>query len=103
MRVNSVVVFEPSRQLAHDRCCVSKLRDASVISLHRAHERLGHSVRLGALDRGGARLEADVTSKALGVVCDVSGAVVGQPFDGRRQSIDRAEPVFKTRSRETSP
>jgi hypothetical protein len=69
------------------------LRDAALIALHRAHERLGHSVRLGALDRGGAGLEADVTSKALGVVCDVSGAVVGQPFDGRRQSIEPVVPL----------
>src|SRR5215208_4083208 len=46
---------------------------------HRFAERKACSPRpfrsTGAFDRNGAGLEADVTSKALGVVCDVSGAL----------------------------
>ena len=46
------------------------------------------------LPRSGSRFEADVASEAAYLAGEVTGAIVGQPLDGDRQAIDRAEAML---------
>src|SRR5579862_5799451 len=91
------LVAEPGRQAIENGASVWQRRDADVVALERAHEGFGHSVGLRALDGRGDWLEAEVAREAPCVPGDVSRAVVGQPFDGRLQSIDAPETGFDGR------
>src|SRR5262249_61338099 len=53
-----------------------------------------NSIALWTFDRGGPRLEADVASEAACLAGEVTAAIVGQPLDGDRQAIDRAEAML---------
>src|SRR5205807_511945 len=68
--------------------------DADIVTLDRADEGFGHSIALWAFDRRGSRFEADVASKAACLAGEVTTAIVGQPLDGDRQAIDRAEAML---------
>lgn len=94
MRVDGVVVVEPSGQLVDHGSGVGLFGDADVIPLHGAHERLGHAVGLWAFDRGCARPEVDLAGKAAGFSGGVAAAIVGQPFDSGRQAVHAAEAVL---------
>jgi hypothetical protein len=54
----------------------------------------GHSIALWTFDRRGSRFEADVASEAACLAGEVTAAIVGQPLDGDRQAIDRAEAML---------
>src|SRR5271163_4485111 len=68
--------------------------DADVIALDRSSEGLGHSITPWTFDWGGSRFKADVASEAASIASDIAAAIVREPFDGNRQSIDRAEPML---------
>src|SRR5262249_9715395 len=68
--------------------------DADIVTLDRADEGFGHSIALWAFDWRGSRFEADVASKAACLAGEVTAAIVGQPLDGDRQAIDRAEAML---------
>ena len=95
MRVNIVVVVEPTRQLIDDSAGVGFVADAGVVSLQRPYERLGHAVRLRAFDRGGAWDQADVAGEPAGVGGGIATAVVGQPLDRLAERVHLAEPMFQ--------
>src|SRR5262249_58748286 len=52
------------------------------------------SIALWTFDRRGSRFEADVASEAACLAGQVTAAIVGQPLDGDRQAIDRAEAML---------
>ena len=56
--MNLVVVGDPSRKPAHDRCGVNARTDPEVVALDCAHEGFGHAVALWAFHECGSRLEA---------------------------------------------
>jgi hypothetical protein len=85
MRMDGIVVVEPGRQLADDRSGIGLFGDADVISLHGAHERLGHAVGLRAFNGGCAGFEVDLAGEATRLPGGVAAAVISQPFDGCRQ------------------
>src|SRR5262249_61456471 len=60
----------------------------------RADEGFGPSFALWAFDWRGFGFEADVASKAACLAGEVTAAIVGQPLDGDRQAIDRAEAML---------
>src|SRR5262249_44744467 len=68
--------------------------DADIVTLDRADEGFGHSIALWAFDRRGSRFQAEVASEAACLVGEVTAAIVGQPLDGDRQAIDRAEAML---------
>lgn len=68
--------------------------DADVVALDRTNEGFGHSITLRTFDRRCSRFKADVASEATSVASDVTTAVVGEPFDGQRQTIDPTEPML---------
>jgi len=94
MRVKLVVMVEPIRQSEHDRPGIWNGVRRDVVALEGPHEGFGHAVALRALNRGGERLQADIAGEATGLSSDGAGAVVGQPFDGLRHAVDRAEAVL---------
>src|SRR5215203_5243007 len=94
MRVNLVVVFEPGRELLHYRFGVRDGRDPNVVAFQRADERLGHSVRLRADERRGARDEADLAGEAAGLASEVAAAVVGPPLDRAGQAVHPTEAML---------
>jgi hypothetical protein len=55
---------------------------------------LCHSIALWTFDWRGSRIEADVASAAACLAGEVTAAIVGQPLDGDRQAIDRAEAML---------
>jgi hypothetical protein len=56
----------------------------------RPDEALSRSVALRTFD-GRSHLKTDVASEAAGLTGKIATAVVRQPFDGDRQTIDHAE------------
>src|SRR5262249_9555534 len=68
--------------------------DADIVTLDRADEGFGHSIALWAFDWRCSRFEAEVASKAACLAGEVTAAIVGQPLDGDRQAIDRAEAML---------
>src|SRR5262249_61155094 len=68
--------------------------DADIVTLDRADEAFGHSIALWAFDWRCRRFEAEVASKAACLAGEVTAAIVGQPLDGDRQAIDRAEAML---------
>ena len=68
--------------------------DADVVTLDGADEGFCHSVALRTFDRRRSRFKADVASEAASIAGDIATAVVGEPFDGDRQTIDPAEPML---------
>src|SRR6516165_2669287 len=80
--------------LVHDGVCIRARTDADIITLDGADEGFSHSIALWTFDRRGSRLEADVASEAACLAGEVTAAIVGQPLDGERQAIDRAEAML---------
>lgn len=91
MRLEGVVVVGPAVQLVDHGSSVGLFGDADVVSLHGAHERLGHAVGLRAFDGCCAGLEIDLACEAAGLLCCVTAAIVSQPFDGGRQPVHTAD------------
>jgi hypothetical protein len=94
MRVNLVVVGDPRWQLVHHGLGIWTRTDADVVAFDRAHESFSHSVALWTFDRRRSGFETDGASEAAGIASDVAAAVVGEPFDGRREAIEPAEPML---------
>src|SRR5690606_31221467 len=94
MRMDGVVVVEPAGQLVDHGSGVGLFGDADIVSLHGAHEGLGHAVGLWAFDGGCARPEVDLAGEAAGLSGGVAATVVGQPLDGRGQPVHTAEAVL---------
>ena len=85
-----VVVVEPFRQGEHDGFGIGDGIHGDVIALEGPYEGFGHAVPLGALDRGGERLQADIAGKAAGRSCDEAGAVVGHSMVwGKRLTLPK--------------
>src|SRR4029453_4595496 len=59
-----------------------------------ADEGFGVSIVLLTFDWRRSRFEADVASEAACLAGEVTAAIVGQPLDGERQAIDRAEAML---------
>ena len=78
MRVNLVVVGDPSWQLTHYGFGIWSRTDADIVALDRANEGFSHSVALWAFDWRGSRFEADVASEAACLAGEVTAAIVGQ-------------------------
>ena len=78
----------------HDGLCIRTRTDADIVTLDRADEGFGHSIALWAFDWRCSRFEAEVASKAACLAGEVTAAIVGQPLDGDRQAIDRAEAML---------
>src|SRR5262249_52118209 len=78
----------------HDGVCIRAGTDADIVTLDGADEGFSHSIALWTFDRRGSRLEADVASEAACLAGEVTAAIVGQPLDGDRQAIDRAEAML---------
>ena len=74
MRVNVVVVGDPSWQLTHDGFGIWSRTDADIVALDRANEGFSHSVALWTFERRRPRFEADVAGEAAGVAGDVAEA-----------------------------
>src|SRR3954452_7626528 len=72
VRVNLVVVGDPARQLAEDALGVRSRADADVVAFDGAHEGLGHSVGLGALEGCGPWFQAETTGEGSGLAGDVA-------------------------------
>jgi hypothetical protein len=68
--------------------------DANVASLDGADEGFGHAIALRALNRRCSRLQPDFPNKATGLPSDIAATIVGQAFDGDRQTIDQPEAVL---------
>ena len=81
MRVNVVIMGEPSRQLIDDGASVRPGADPGIIALQGPDEGLGHAVRLRAFDWRGAGHETDVAGEAACIVRGIAAAIVGQPLD----------------------
>lgn len=94
MRVNLVVVGDPSWQLTHDGFGIWSRTDADIVALDRANEGFSHSVALWTFERRRPRFEPDVAGEAAGVAGDVAAAVIRKPFDRDGQAIDLAKPVL---------
>ena len=94
MRVNLVVVGDPSWQLTHYSFGIWSRTDADIVALDRANEGFSHSVALWTFERRPPRFEPDVAGEAAGVAGDVAAAIIRKPFDRDGQAIDLAEPVL---------
>ena len=94
MRVNLVVVGDPSWQLTHDGFGIWSRTYADIVALDRANEGFSHSVALWTFERRRPRFEPDVAGEAAGVAGDVAAAVIRKPFDRDGQAIDLAKPVL---------
>jgi hypothetical protein len=81
VRVNLVVVGDPSWQLTHDGFGIWSRTDADIVALDRANEGFSHSVALWTFERRRPRFEPDVAGEAAGVAGDVAAAVIRKPFD----------------------
>ena len=81
MRVNLVVVGDPSWQLTHDGFGIWSRTDADIVALDRANEGFGHSVALWTSERRRFRFEPDLAGEATGVAGDVAAAIIRKPFD----------------------
>ena len=75
MRVNLVVVGDPSWQLTHYGFGIWSRTDADIVALDRANEGFSHSVALWTFERRRPRFEPDVAGEAAGVAGDVAAAV----------------------------
>jgi hypothetical protein len=71
---------------------------SGVVALERAHEGLGHDVRLRAADGRGPRPQADLTCEAPGCADDAGTAVLARPFyrfgqadDGSPAALDAVD------------
>ena len=84
----------------HDGLRIRARTDADVVTLDRTDEGFGHSIALWTFDWRRSRFEADVASEAACLVSVVTAAIVGQPLDGDRQAIDRAEAMQRTSNHE---
>ena len=91
MRMNCIIVFEPAIELLHHRRGIRPRTDPRIVPLEGLHEGLGHAVRLRALNRRGARHQADQPCQCAGIGGDVGRAVVGQPLDRLWQLVYRSE------------
>src|SRR5262249_50686471 len=106
VRVNLVVVGDPSWQLTHDGFGIWSRTDTDIVALNRANEGFSHSVALWTFERRRPRFEPDVAGEAAGVACDVAAAVIRKPFDRDGQAIDLADrysTAATIRSRTSSP
>ena len=89
MRVNLVVVGDPSWQLTHYSFGIWSRTDADIVALDRANEGFSHSVALWTFERRPPRIEPDVAGEAAGVAGDVAAAIIRKPFDRDGQAIDQ--------------
>src|SRR5262245_14087034 len=94
VRVNLVVVGDPSWQLTHDGFGIWSRTDADIVALDRANEGFRHSVALWTFERRRPRFEPDVAGEAAGVAGDVAAAIIRKPFDPHGQALDLAKPVL---------
>lgn len=92
--MDGVVVVEPTGQLVDHGSGVGLFRDADVVSLHGSHERFGHAVGLRAFDRCCPGPEVHLAGEAAGLSGCIAAAIIGQPFDGGRQSVHTAEAML---------
>src|SRR5262249_3834661 len=95
VRVNLVVVGDPSWQLTHHGFGIWSRTDADIVALDRANEGFSHSVALWTFERRRPRFEPDVAGEAAGVAGDAAAAVIRKPFDLDGQAIAPAEPVLQ--------
>lgn len=93
-------MVEPEWQLRHDGFGIWGGIHRDAIALEGFDEGLGHTVRLRAAHRRGARFHADVAEQGRGVPSNEAGAVVGKPFDGLGQHVDAAKAVLDSRDHE---
>jgi len=85
VRVNLVVVGDPSWQLTHHGFGIWPRTDADIVALDRANEGFT-SVALWAFER-----RRPFAGEAAGVAGDVTAAVIRNAPDRDRQAIDLAE------------
>src|SRR5262245_13176849 len=71
LRVDLVVVGDPSWQLTHYGFGIWSRTDADIIALDRANEGFSHSVALWTFERRRPRFEPDVAGEAAGVAGDM--------------------------------
>src|SRR5215471_489331 len=91
VRMDGVVMLEPRVELAQHTGRIGFRADPRVIPLDGFDEGLGHTVRLGALDRRRARNQADIARQSTGLTGGVRRAVIRQPFNRLGQFVDQAE------------
>src|SRR6516225_7859968 len=106
VRVNLVVVGDPSWQLTHDGFGIWSRTDTDIVALDRANEGFSHSVALWTFERRRPRFEPDVAGEAAGVAGDVAAAVIRKPFDRDGQRLtwpNRYSMAATIRSRTSSP
>jgi hypothetical protein len=94
VRVNLVVVGDPSWQLMHYGFGVWSRTDADIVAFDRANEGFSHSVALWTFERRRPRFEPDVAGEAAGVAGDVVRLPLENGVDppiavGRQLSDDR--------------
>src|SRR5262249_33445910 len=94
VRVNLVVVGDPSWQLTYYGFGIWSRTDADIVALDCANEGFSHSVALWTFERRRPRFEPDVAGEASGVAGDVSAAVLRKPFDRAGQAFARAKRVL---------
>src|ERR1700758_5882904 len=88
MRVNFIVVLEPSRQQCDYGCSIRQDRQPSIIAFEGFDECLRDAVGFRRVDWRETKLEAQGRCGVERILGDVSRAVVGQPFDGMRRLAD---------------
>src|SRR4029450_5461691 len=93
VRVNFVVVGDPSWQLTHYGFGIWSRTDADVVALDRSNEGFSHSVALWTFERRRPRFEPNVAGEAAGVAGDIAAAVIRKPFDRDGQAIGLAKPA----------
>ena len=104
MRVNLVVVGDPSWQLTHDCVGIWSRTDTDIVALDRANEGFSHSVALWTSRGVVLGFEPDVAGEAAGVAGDVAAAVIRKPFDRDGQARpNRYSTAATIRSRTSSP
>src|SRR3954467_3425989 len=94
VRVNDVVMIEPDRQGFDDGACVRHWIYADVIALDGPHESFRRAVGLRACDGRPQRLQADIAGEGSRLFGDITRAVVAEPFDGVRRTVDPAKARF---------
>ena len=85
---------EPLIQLSDHRDRVWSWANLCIVTLEGLYERLGHAIRLRALDRCGQRHQTNQPGQCPCVGCCIGRAVVRQPLDRRWKSIHQAEAAF---------
>src|SRR5580693_3762860 len=90
MRVNFIVVLEPSRQQSDYGLSIRQDRQPSIIAFEGFDECLRDAVGFRRADWRETKLEAQGRCGVERVLGDVSRAVVGQPFESPTEEATRS-------------